>query len=195
MDKSITSHTLHTDWIIWYHNPTDKNWNKESYKSILELNTIEDFIAIDNSWSQCLPSVTEGMYFIMRKTKQGIIYPRWEDSMNKKGGYWSFKVDNETSHAVWSNLCKFLIGETICVSNTMLINGLSISPKKKFCIIKIWNKDASLDNMTLLSDELKEILNMDECKYSSHIKNIKRDKDKIDRYKSRRKTNNRMTRF
>lgn len=195
MDTSITSHKLHTDWIIWYHDPSDKNWTKESYKSVLELNTIEDFIAIDNSWSQCLPLVTEGMYFIMRKIKDRVIYPLWEDEMNRRGGYWSFKINNEESQKVWSDLCKFLIGETICEKETMLINGLSISPKKKFCIIKIWNKDCSKENLELLNEELGTFLNISECKYSSHSKNIKRDKDKTERYKSRRRTNNRLTRF
>ena len=135
MDTSITSHRLHTNWIIWYHDPSDKNWTKGSYKSVLELNTLEDFIAIDNSWSQCLPLVTEGMYFIMRKIKKKVIYPLWEDELNKAGGYWSFKVNNEDSQKIWSDLCKFLIGETICNEDTMLINGLSVSPKKKFCIL------------------------------------------------------------
>ena len=195
MDTSITSHKLHTDWIIWYHDPSDKNWTKESYKSILELNTIEDFIAIDNSWSQCLPLVTEGMYFIMRKIKNKVIYPLWEDDMNRRGGYWSFKINNEDSQKVWSDLCKFLIGETICEEETMIINGLSISPKKKFCIIKIWNKDCSRDKLELLNKELGTFLNISECKYSSHSKNIKRDKDKTERYKSRRRVNNRLTRF
>ena len=179
MDTSITSHKLHTDWIIWYHDPSDKNWTKESYKSVLELNTIEDFIAIDNSWSQCLPLVTEGMYFIMRKIKNKVIYPLWEDDMNRRGGYWSFKINNEDSQKVWSDLCKFLIGET----------------KKKFCIIKIWNKDCSRDKLELLNKELGTFLSISECKYSSHSKNIKRDKDKTERYKSRRQANNRLTRF
>jgi len=131
----------------------------------------------------------------MRKIKKKVIYPLWEDELNKAGGYWSFKVNNEDSQKIWSDLCKFLIGETICNEDTILINGLSVSPKKKFCIIKIWNKECSKDKIDLLNKELGSFLNISECKYSSHSKNIKRDKDKVERYKSRRKTNGRLTRF
>ena len=127
-----TLHPLNTSWIIWYHNPNDKNWEMDSYKSILEINAIEDLLVLTNSWDKCLPKVTQGMYFFMRKFKNNdIIYPRWEDKYNKDGGYWSFKVSEQKSEETWNNLCKILIGESICQSNPMHINGMSISPKKK----------------------------------------------------------------
>ena len=70
MDKKNSiqkMHPLNTAWIIWYHNPNDKNWEIDSYKSILEISTLEDFLVLVNSWDKCLPKVTQGMYFIMRK--------------------------------------------------------------------------------------------------------------------------------
>ena len=159
-----------------------------SYKSILELQTVEDFLVLINSWDECLPKVTEGMYFIMRKfSKDNIIYPRWEDKYNKNGGYWSFKVSDSDSCEIWNNLCKILIGEGISEVNTMDINGISISPKKKFCIIKIWNNNSDNTSSDILSSELKNFLNIDEVKYSSHNKNIKRDKDKIEKYRRRQR--------
>ena len=191
MDKKNSiqkMHPLNTAWIIWYHNPNDKNWEIDSYKSILEISTLEDFLVLVNSWDKCLPKVTQGMYFIMRKFKQNdIIYPRWEDKYNKNGGYWSFKVSDKNSEETWVNLCKILIGEVINTSNPMNINGISISPKKNFCIIKIWNNDSEECDTSLLSDELKNFLDIDEVKYSSHNKNIKRDRDKIEKYKKRGK--------
>ena len=191
MDKKNSiqkMHPLNTAWIIWYHNPNDKNWEIDSYKSILEISTLEDFLVLVNSWDKCLPKVTQGMYFIMRKFKQNdIIYPRWEDKYNKNGGYWSFKVSDKNSEETWVNLCKILIGEVINTSNPMNINGISISPKKNFCIIKIWNNDSEECYTSLLSDELKNFLDIDEVKYSSHNKNIKRDRDKIEKYKKRGK--------
>ena len=191
MDKKTSIqkvHPLNTSWIIWYHNSNDKNWDMNSYKSILEISSIEDFLVLVNSWDKCLPKVTQGMFFLMRKFKDNdIICPRWEDKYNKNGGYWSFKVSDKDSETTWINLCKILIGEVILVSNPMNINGISISPKKNFCIIKIWNNDCNDYDTSLLSDELKILLDINEVKYSSHNKNIKRDRDKLEKYKKRNK--------
>lgn len=181
------SHKLNTGWIIWYHSPSDKSWNKESYKSILEINTVEDLLVLENSWNKCLPSVTEGMFFVMRKFKKDdIIFPLWEDKYNKSGGYWSFKVDNEHAQNIWNKLCKFTVGEYISkdIEKCQTINGISISPKKTFCIIKIWNNDCHLSNINLLSSNLN-FLNLNEVKYSSHDKNIERDTEKLNKYKER----------
>ena len=97
------------------------------------------------------------------------------------------KLGQKNSEETWVNLCKILIGEVINTSNPMNINGISISPKKNFCIIKIWNNDSEECDTSLLSDELKNFLDIDEVKYSSHNKNIKRDRDKIEKYKKRGK--------
>ena len=37
IESPTNIHPLNTNWIIWYHNPDDKNWDMNSYKSILEL--------------------------------------------------------------------------------------------------------------------------------------------------------------
>ena len=44
-DTNSTSikYPLHSKWILWYHNPSDKNWNLDSYKKITELSCVEDF--------------------------------------------------------------------------------------------------------------------------------------------------------
>ena len=193
--KQNDYHKLNTGWIIWYHSPSDKSWSKDSYKSILELNTVEEYILLEKSWDECLPSVVEGMYFLMRKFNNGIIvYPQWEDINNKSGGYWSFKVDNEKASQIWNKLCQLTLGEMICedTQDTLQINGISISPKKTFCIIKIWNNDCSKQSVKILSQHL-HFFNMEEVKYSSHDKNIERDAEKLARYKEKQKDKNRMS--
>ena len=125
----------------------------------------------------------------MRKLSNGkVIYPQWEDVNNKDGGYWSFKIDKATAQDVWFKLCSFTIGECICSSamESLQVNGISISPKKNFCIIKIWNNDYNKDDISLLSDKL-DFLDMNEVKYSSHIKNIERDTTKQVKYNAAKK--------
>ena len=187
-----TKHKLNCKWIVWYHNPSDKSWTTDSYKDILEIETLEDFFVLNNSWEKCLPLVSEGMFFIMRKLNNGqVIFPQWEDVNNIHGGYWSFKIDKESAQDVWFKLCSFTIGEDVC-KNTMeslQVNGLSISPKKNFCIIKIWNNNSDRNETALLNNNLS-FLNMEEVLYSSHTKNIERDKTKQKKYESNGYFNN-----
>ena len=193
-DKDYAKHETNTKWIVWYHNPSDKNLNLDSYKDIIEISSIEDFWVLKNSWSNCLPNVYEGMFFLMRKRDNKCIYPQWEDKHNRKGGYWSFKVEKSISEKAWFNLMMHTLGEWIVndKNNTYLINGISISPKKNFCIIKIWNGDSTQNSNSLLSKDLK-FLNMEEVLYSNHEDNIQKDSDKFKRrnnYKNKNHYNN-----
>jgi translation initiation factor 4E len=185
MDEKIqddsSQHPLNSQWVVWYHNPSDQSWTSDSYKDILELHSIEDYLVLKNSWKTCLPEVSEGMYYMMRKTDKGIpIFPMWEDENNKNGGVWSFKITKEEADDVWFKLCTYMIGENICenVDICKYINGISISPKKNFCIVKIWNSDYMLSDTKLLSSSIT-FLNLNEVLYSSHQNNIERDHVKI----------------
>jgi hypothetical protein len=187
-DHESQRHLLNSQWIVWYHNPSDKNWTPESYKDILEIHSVEDMLVLKNSWEQCLPLVSEGMFFMMRKLKDGrAIIPLWEDKMNINGGVWSFKLDKEEAQKVWFKLCSFAIGETICKStkDSLEITGISISPKKNFCIIKIWNQYKEKNNINLLSSDLSKFLNINEVLYSNHDNNIERDAEKRSRFDKR----------
>ena len=119
-------------------------------------------------------------------TNNGCIYPRWEDKHNKNGGYWSFKVPKEHSSTAWFELMVYIIGEhgTNDPNNTMQINGISVSPKKNFCIFKIWNKDYNKSNKNILSNF--DFLNMNEVIYSNHQDNIKKDKLKSFKYNKKK---------
>ena len=185
----VSNHRLNSKWVVWYHNPSDKSWNRDSYKDILELHTLEDYLVLKNSWDKCLPLVSEGMFFLMRKLDSGkVIYPQWEDVNNKDGGYWSFKIDKDEAQNVWFKLCSFTIGECICCNTmeSLQVNGISISPKKNFCIIKIWNNNHKKEDIKLLSEKLS-FLNMEQVKYSSHVKNIERDSTKQQKYNTSKK--------
>ena len=190
-DTSENKHLLNSKWVVWYHKPSDKSWERDSYKDILEIASLEDFFVLKNSWENCLPSVSEGMFFLMRKLKNNkVIYPQWEDINNKHGGYWSFKIDKEHAQDVWFKLFSFTVGESICenVKESLHVNGISISPKKNFCIIKIWNNNSKKEDVKLLSSKL-DFLDMNEVKYSSHMENIERDSAKQKKYSSNKKFN------
>ena len=177
MDKELSiesPHRLHSGWIVWYHSYLDKNWDMNSYKSILQINTIEDLLVLINSWNTCLPSVTEGMFFIMRKVDNDtIINPRWEDKHNITGGSWSVKITRNNVFSAWTELSMALIGETITENNSLstIVNGISISPKKYFCIVKIWNNDNSYNTDDVISRKIP-FLDLSKMLYKSNDSNI-----------------------
>jgi translation initiation factor 4E len=174
------THPTHTSWALWYHNPHDQSWDLKSYTKVCEFQSIEQFWLLYKNWDTYLPKVFDGMYFLMRKLKNGnYIYPMWEDKYNKRGGFWSFKIAKEEAVDVWNKLSMHLIGEQIAneEENIMTINGISISPKKSFCIIKIWNSDFSLKSNGLIDQGL-DFLDFKEVMYKCHNDNIVYDQQK-----------------
>lgn len=147
MSHSTPPHTLIGKWDLYYHLPHDKNWNVSSYKKILEeIDNVEKLIAINEVIPENI--IKNCMLFVMRKG----ITPMWEDPKNRKGGCFSFKVINKQVHAVWKSLFYSMCGETLCVDkkHNPLINGITISPKKNFCIIKIWLENCSVQDPNII---------------------------------------------
>ena len=71
-----------------------------------------------------------------------------------------FKIANKTVYHIWKSLVYGLCGETLFTDKeaNACVNGLSISPKKTFCIIKIWlshcqHKEAVLNPIMQLNHE------------------------------------------
>ena len=175
---------LNSKWILWYHNPSDKNWNLDSYIKVVELNSVEDFCKLKNSWKGNLPSLTEGMFFLMRILNDKIIFPQWEDRHNREGGYWSIKIDKGQSEEIWFDLLMLIIGENITngIYDSLNINGISISPKKQFCILKVWNNNNKYSDKKLLSSYFDKYHHS--FLYTSHEHNISRDTNKKKHKKS-----------
>jgi len=128
-------HYLLDKWNLYYHLPHDKNWALSGYTIIMNsINTIEEVISLNETINENI--VKNCMLFVMRDG----ITPMWEDPRNRNGGCFSYKVINKTVPEVWRNLFYALCGESLCVeeNHNKHINGITISPKKNFCIIKIW---------------------------------------------------------
>ena len=156
--------TLNTKWILWYHDPLDTNWKLGSYKNLQEISNIQEFWEIYKFLDNRI--IENSMLFLMREG----INPLWEDTNNMNGGSWSFKITKGNLYNIWLNLSIHLCGETLTTnkSNFNLINGISISPKKNFCIIKIWNRDKKQNKISLLNKI--DILPFETCIYKDHQK-------------------------
>ena len=137
------THPLNDKWNMYYHLPDNKNWDLASYTILMDnITTVEQVIALNNKLHDHV--VRTCMLFVMRDG----ITPLWEDPKNRDGGCFSYKVSNKHVPEVWKNLFYYLSGESICEKkeNCSFVNGITISPKKNFCIIKIWLSNTKLQD-------------------------------------------------
>jgi hypothetical protein len=157
-------HELSDIWTLWAHLPHNIDWSIKSYINICDFRTVEETIAITESLPDVL--IENCMLFIMRKG----IKPIWEDPKNRNGGCFSYKVINKYVAKVWKELTYVMVGNTISKDNNYIkcINGITISPKKNFCIIKIWMSDCSNQNPAVVTDDLKELI-FQGCLFKKHI--------------------------
>ena len=169
-------HKLNDNWCIYIHLSNDTNWDVNSYKIIATFNTLEKAITIIENIKNDI--IIKSMIFIMKNN----IKPLWEDPENKKGGCFSYKINNNNVYNTWKTLCYSLIGNTLIDDDNILnnINGISISPKKNFCILKIWNKNSNISSNNILSKNIN-FLNMEDVLYSNHENNIQKDTIKYKR--------------
>ena len=150
-DSSIESnnfHKLSDTWILWAHLPHDTDWSMKSYIKICSFTTVEETISIINVLPPKL--VTNCMLFLMRDG----IAPTWEDACNRKGGCFSYKISNKDVTQAWKELTYVLVGESMSENKNFipLINGITISPKKNFCIVKVWLASCEFRDASIIKE-------------------------------------------
>ena len=141
-DTSTKLHNLSDKWTIWAHLPHDIDWSLKSYSKILTFNHIEEIITLNNTIPEIM--IKNCMLFMM---KDGIT-PIWEDKKNRNGGCFSYRISNKHIAEIWNTLCYKIVGKTCCKNKKLLetINGITVSPKKNFCILKIWLSTSDFQN-------------------------------------------------
>jgi hypothetical protein len=148
-----TFHTLVDNWTLWAHLPHNTDWSITSYIPISTFTTVEETIAVTETLPPVL--VENCMLFIM---KEGV-RPTWEDPKNRNGGCFSYKVSNKNVYKVWKDLTYVVVGASISNSSSFVkcVTGITISPKKNFCIIKIWMTDCNNQNPAIVTPDVKGI--------------------------------------
>lgn len=128
-------------WTVYFHDPSNSDWTNQSYVRIGDIASVDDFWAHANGWVKI---IHQGMFFMMRDG----IYPCWDDPNNIDGGVISIKILKEILPDFWNDICMKVLGESILKKDARgkwdLVNGISTSPKKHFCIVKIWVKTPEL---------------------------------------------------
>lgn len=144
-DTTTEPHYLNDTWSMYFHDPNDEKWDRGSFKKVADVSTIERFWQVNSGVGDKLHM---GMFFLMRDA----IFPLWEEKENRDGGYISLKVLKTKVNEVWEFLSARVLSENILKSEHSHlwnnINGVSVSPKKSFCIFKIWLRSQQVKEPT-----------------------------------------------
>uniref|UniRef100_A0A6C0L164 Uncharacterized protein n=1 Tax=viral metagenome TaxID=1070528 RepID=A0A6C0L164_9ZZZZ len=141
--KSVTK--LDHTWNFYLHLHDNSDWTMDSYIKMLEFDNVEYAILLNDEVNYDL--IKKSMIFIMKNQ----VKPMWEDEHNRNGGCFSFKISNKDVAKVWKEVYFGLVGNSLTNNHCDYekINGITLSPKKKFCILKIWMKDCTLDDPSI----------------------------------------------
>lgn len=159
-----SSHPLRSTWVLWMHLQNDPDWSIRSYVKMATFSTLEECIAI----TELLPDAfkTSSMLFLMREN----IAPRYEDQRNIHGGGLSYQVDLCNVASAWSDLTYSLVGETLTSNDSPIaksITGITISPKKRFCVVKIWLATCKEQDPALITAKMRH-LSASGCMFLKH---------------------------
>lgn len=152
---------LPSSWQLWAHLPHDTNWKEASYKLLGGVDTVGSAAALCHALPDQM--VRNCMLFLMR----GSVKPMWEDPANRRGGAFSYRVPNRIIPQTWKTLMYKVMGETLDASASALdVAGITISPKKTFCVVKIWTKTS--DNTDPGRFTVTPGLEPKECMFKKH---------------------------
>uniref|UniRef100_A0A6C0C4S1 Eukaryotic translation initiation factor 4E n=1 Tax=viral metagenome TaxID=1070528 RepID=A0A6C0C4S1_9ZZZZ len=157
----MNDYTLNNKWVLWFHSLKNPNWDNKSYIKVIEIKTLLDFKLLNDVLR--INHLQNGMFFLMKND----IFPTWEDPKNRLGGCISFKYDNNILKE-WLKILLLCITDNLSNKrNINDINGLSISPKKEFNIIKVWIKDDSKDHKKIIKS-YEPFITLDKSIYKKH---------------------------
>ncbi len=140
-------------WTLYFHAPDDSSWTPSSYYKI---GTFRSFTAL---WAALrridAGHFLTGMFFLMRDP----FPPMWEHRSNIHGGTYCIKVPESTAYEAFQRYAAASILDAATTDTRNTIVGISISPKKGFHILKVWNNSCKTfhapSELMLLTDDLR----------------------------------------
>lgn len=141
-------------WSVYYHEPEDTSWTAESYKRLAVVSSWEGLGTVLRELGP--HKTTNGLLRIMR----GDTSPLWENKVNIRGGSYCLKIPRRSAIEVFTRYVAAAATGTCAKDPANEIVGVTISPKKGFCIIKIWNLNAkawgAASDLELLHEDVRE---------------------------------------
>jgi len=133
-------HTIPTGpWTLHVHETEEKKWDAASYKQLQVAATWEELGA---TLRELGPRTLKIMTFAMRGSQP----PRWENKENIAGGSYSFLIPHRRAVEVYQLYVAAAATDTATLNPANKIVGVTMSPKKGHCVIKLWNASAKAFN-------------------------------------------------
>ncbi len=127
-------------WTLYFHDPEDTKWTPDSYKRI---GTFSDF---ESMWGTLNKINSDrflaGMFFLMKDP----FLPLWEHRSNIHGGSYCIKIPEAHAYESFQRYAAAAILGLVSKEEKNNIVGVTISPKKGFHILKLWNLTSRLYN-------------------------------------------------
>ena len=153
-----------SDWVLWYFNPTNKDWDLKYYTRIALVTTPQQLWSVlagidSQAWKV-------GYFFFMKNGHR----PKWDVPENENGGSWSKKVSTADIYDIAIDLIVHCVAnkDGLIPTNPGSLVGFSTSPKGDFNILKIWNKDTKQHANTLLNPAISRFPITKDVVYTAH---------------------------
>jgi len=159
----VPAHPIPTgSWTVYFHEPEDKSMTADSYKRLQVVSSWESLGALLRELGP--HKTTNGLLRVMK----GEFSPLWENRANIHGGSYCLKVTRRNSVEVFQRYLAAAALASAARDPANEIVGVTISPKKGFCIIKIWNLNAKRFNQPSDLQLLHEEIKVEEILYRCH---------------------------
>lgn len=152
---------LPSKFIFWCHDIHSKDWSINGYSKLCSLENISDFWKLFNNLNKLGYKINN--FFLMKDDTD----PTWEHINNRDGGICSLRIEITEAINTYEDLCTRLMCN-ILTNNYSDINGISISPKNNWAIIKIWNKSTNNDLSKTLTIDILEKYKNGSIKYKAN---------------------------
>lgn len=124
-------------WSLYFHAHDNPKWNLPSFTPVGTVKTWREFWSLIEGLRT--DAIADGMFFFMRDP----IPPLWENHQNIRGGSYSIRVQRKDAGETYVTYAIATMVGCLTKDAANTINGISISPKKGFNILKMWNTDAA----------------------------------------------------
>lgn len=162
MGSNIETTKLQYSWILWYHDPDNKDYSFESYIKIADISTPQQFWTIVDSISK--EAWESGMFFFMRRGFK----PLWDVPENEAGGAWSKKIDAANVYTTFIDLMVNCICNELLLHRKETLVGITLSPKGQASILKIWNTTTSVSDTSYIHPNITGFKIGDDVTYTAH---------------------------
>ncbi len=150
-------------WTLYFHAPDDTTWTPASYH---KLGTFTNFQALWGALQRIdAAHFLTGMFFLMRDP----FPPMWEHRSNISGGTYCVKVPESTAHETFQRYAAASVLDLATSDSRNTVVGVSISPKKGFHILKVWNNSCKTWNKPSELVLLNEGLRHSDILYRPHV--------------------------